>query len=440
MAESELSASDANALSGTTDSTLDFTWPTIAESPYYTTWYRMFALWKRILEQNPDALRVYKDGDLTFGVKAGKYFNGDSQVSYSEATGQSLTDNSTNHVYLTAAGTLTVSTTGFPSPYETAHIRLATIVTSGGTYDHTDITSYRDTSSFQVSRGAGKIKLTALVPGTWAMDGDCQNGGLAGLDNTGDLTETEAAAGYAQVYDASDTYYQLSGSSSGAGYTNDYQLLPDAEAENDAVYFGHSAGFCELGLDISTAAVYAADSITWEYYNGSAWSALGIVYDHTDSDDQDGDRPFQRDGAITFIPPSDWAATSVNSQSAYWIRARCTAAADITTIPTTNSKEHLLCSPADGIRSPVHCQITDIRLSDQASTLHTAGDVKFVVMNFTKGTHSGELTFAQDKRSDSWTGITMECDRGDVLGVLVTQEDGTNEVTGGFLEMDATVL
>ena len=61
-------------------------------------------------------------------------------------------------------------------------------------------------------------------------------------------------------------------------------------------------------------------------------------------------------------------------------------------------------------------------------------------MNFTKGTHSGELTFAQDKRSDSWTGITMECDAGDVLGVLVTQEDGTNEVTGGFLEMDATVL
>ena len=150
-------------------------------------------------------------------------------------------------------------------------------------------------------------------------------------------------------------------------------------------------------------------------------------------------RPFQRDGAINWIPPTNWAAVSVNSQSAYWVRARCNAATD-TNAATTNSVEHKVCSPTDGLRAPCHCQITNVRLVDQAATLHTATDVKFVVINFTKGTHSGELTFAQDKRTDAWASITMACDRGDILGVLVTQEDGRNEVTTAFLEMDATVL
>ena len=440
MAETELASGTANALSGTTDSTLDFTWPTIAESPYYTTWYRMFALWKRILEQNPDALRVYKDGDLTFGVKPGKYFNGDSVVSYTEETAQALTDNSTNYIYLTAAGVLTVNTTGFPAAYTTAHIPLATILTASGVYDHTDITNYRDTAIVQVARGAGSVKITSLIPGDWKIDADFSHGGLAGLDNTGDLTQTEAAAAYAQVYNHDDTSYQsLATSATNGAYTANYQIFPDADAENDAVYFGHTVPFCQMWMDMDTAATHVGDGITWEYWNGAAWSALTIVYDYTDSTAQDGLRPFQRDGAINWIPPANWAAVSVNSQSAYWVRARCNAATD-TNAATTNSVEHKVCSPTDGIRAPCHCQITNVALRDQASTLHTTNDVKFIVMNFTKGTHSGELTFAQDKRSDAWGSITMECDRGDELWVLVTQEDETNEVSNGVLEMDATVL
>jgi len=152
----------------------------------------------------------------------------------------------------------------------------------------------------------------------------------------------------------------------------------------------------------------------------------------------DGDRPFQRDGAITFVPPTDWASTTVNTQAAYWIRARCNVTVDITQIPLTDSKEHLVVSPVDGPTMPYAATITGIRLIDAAATLHTTADVKFILMDFTKGTNTAALTFAQDKRQDSWGTLTMECDAGDVLGVLVTQEDGTNEVTDATLELKVT--
>jgi len=53
-------------------------------------------------------------------------------------------------VYITAAGTLTVNTTGFPTPSATPHIPLATIVTAAGAYDHSDITDYRGRALFTV--------------------------------------------------------------------------------------------------------------------------------------------------------------------------------------------------------------------------------------------------------------------------------------------------
>ncbi len=155
MAETPLTTSQADALSGTSDSDLDFTYLTIGQSPYYTTAFRCWEKIVRIVKA-ANALRVYKDGDLTFGVRAGRYMDGGTVREYSGATGQSLTNNDTNYVYLTVGGTLTVNTTGFPDAGTTPHIPLATIETSGGEYDHGDITDYRGPAIFQCA--------TALTP------------------------------------------------------------------------------------------------------------------------------------------------------------------------------------------------------------------------------------------------------------------------------------
>ena len=441
MTESALTTAVANALSGTTDSDLDVTFCEIGEATYHATDYKKEAIILRLLKDIPSTCRVFKDGDLTFGVRAGYFLDGDTVRTYSGASAQALTDDDTNYIYLTTAGVLTVNITGFPTPSETPHIRLATILTASSEYAHTDIVQYRSTAMLSPSRGPVKLKFTARIPGTWPLDGDAKNGGLAGLDTAGDLTATEAAAAYAKVYNHDDTSYaNLSASSGNGAFTSNYQLFPDTEVENDAAYFGHSLPFCEMWIDVATAGAYNADSITWEYSKAASWGTLTVAHDYTDSTAQDGLRPFQRDGAIQFVPPSDWAAVAVSGQTAYWIRARCNATVDIGTIPKTNSVEHYICTPTDGIRIPVHCQITDVRLVDEASTIHTATDIKFYLHNFTKGTTSAEMTFAQDRRMDAWTGDTFACDAGDIIWPLVTQEDGTNEAGPVTLELDATRL
>ena len=113
--------SDLNNLSGTTDTEQEVAYPTIFESPYYTTFYKMLYRLLNVTRRAGD-LRVYKDGDLSFGVRAGQFLNGDSAISFSAVSEQNLTDNATNYIYITANGTLTTSTTGFPTPSTTPHI------------------------------------------------------------------------------------------------------------------------------------------------------------------------------------------------------------------------------------------------------------------------------------------------------------------------------
>ncbi|MHC4981550.1 MAG: DUF2793 domain-containing protein [Planctomycetota bacterium] len=156
----ELYPTDAelNDLSGTADSEQEVLFIATGESPYYTSFYKTLY---RLLDVSRRAgdLRVYKDGDLTCGVRAGKFFDGDAERNYSGATAQSLTNNATNYVYLKADGTLVVNTTGFPVPSVTAHIPLATIVTAAGTYAHSDITDYRGRAFLNVCRGGQTLNM-----------------------------------------------------------------------------------------------------------------------------------------------------------------------------------------------------------------------------------------------------------------------------------------
>ena len=104
---------------------------------------------------------MFKDGTNTFGVRAGKVMVGDTGVEFDQASGQSLTNDATNYIYLTAGGTLTVNTTGFPDPSATPHLPLATIAVGSVSeaqiddeYDFVDITDYRGMSMFGVLAGS----------------------------------------------------------------------------------------------------------------------------------------------------------------------------------------------------------------------------------------------------------------------------------------------
>lgn len=153
---------DLNALSGTSDADQEVAYPAIYESPYYTTFYKMLYRLLDVARRAGD-LRVYKDGDLTFGVRAGTFMDGDTVRAFVGATGQSLTDNATNCIYLTPEAALVVSSSGFPAPSASPHIRLAEIVTAGGEYGLDDITDLRGTAFMAPAAGITASQMAEAV-------------------------------------------------------------------------------------------------------------------------------------------------------------------------------------------------------------------------------------------------------------------------------------
>ena len=160
MAENALTDAEALALAGTTDTETDFAYHTVGQSTYYLDGFRQRHRILTILKA-ANELRVFQDGDLTFGVRAGRYLDGDTPVDYAGASAQDLTNNATNYIYLTADGTLTVNTTGFPTPSETPQLALATIVTAAGTYGTGDVTDYRGRALFRPAGGLARAQLAA---------------------------------------------------------------------------------------------------------------------------------------------------------------------------------------------------------------------------------------------------------------------------------------
>jgi len=122
--------------------------------------------------------------------------------------------------------------------------------------------------------------------------------------------------------DDGTSFADLATISGEGGYTANFQLLPDAPAAADAVYFGAAAVFDAIQLDVGTAMVYdEAACIVWEYYDGDSWETLAIIDDSTGDTATTGEYFGEQDGQLVFTQPSDWAAVAVDSQTAFWIRA-----------------------------------------------------------------------------------------------------------------------
>jgi len=112
---------------------------------------------------------------------------------------------------------------------------------------------------------------------------------------------------------------------------NDMTLLQPPAAPpvvNDAYYFAGDTIFSGIRLNIGTAG--AGDwTITWEYWDGLAWSALAGVTDGTTHF-----RAAAGSHEVTFTVPSNWALTNVAGiLNKFWIRARLSAFNNMATQP-----------------------------------------------------------------------------------------------------------
>jgi hypothetical protein len=105
-------------------------------------------------------------------------------------------------------------------------------------------------------------------------------------------------------------------------------------ASSHYLYIGNDSKFDMAVFDVDTAGSLGA--LTWQYYNGSAWTTFvpaSARYQLDPDDDEGSQYDFSKDGAEIFPANllSDWATDAINSETKYWVRV---STASVTTAPT----------------------------------------------------------------------------------------------------------
>jgi hypothetical protein len=120
------------------------------------------------------------------------------------------------------------------------------------------------------------------------------------------------------------------------------------------LYLGHDYKFDLAVFDIDTAGSLGA--LTWQYYNGSAWTTFvpGSARYELDPDDEEGSEfAFDADGAEIFPPNilANWATTVINSATKYWVRVATASTATAPTIKRIQMRPYsAYCTPQDVFR------------------------------------------------------------------------------------------
>ena len=154
---SEVYPSDNELLNIQSDSETGVEYIATGTAPYYVEFRKL--LYRLLLATRlANDLRVYDEGGLDVGVKAGKFWLDTALISYAGSSGNTLADDKPNiYIYLDSAGTLVTNEyTSFPDMATTPHIRLAIVSTSGGDID--SITDCRTGHNVVMPYGAGGVK------------------------------------------------------------------------------------------------------------------------------------------------------------------------------------------------------------------------------------------------------------------------------------------
>ena len=79
----------------------------------------------------------------------------------------------------------------------------------------------------------------------------------------------------------------------------------------DRLLLGYAEPFDQVNFIVSTG---ATQTVTWQYWNGTQWSALTPV--------SDSSAGLSKSGQVLFVPPSGWKPVAVNgSHVKYWVQA-----------------------------------------------------------------------------------------------------------------------
>jgi hypothetical protein len=203
---------------------------------------------------------------------------------------------------------------------------------------------------------------------------------------------------------------------------DDMTLLPATPAAEDAYYFGHaSKTFDRVDVNL-TQQGDGTWTITWEYWDGSAWTALSSVSDGTT-----GFTAATGWASVTFDLPTDWETNTVDSVLAYWVRARVSAYTAVTTQPL-GGQAYIVVAASDPTYTDDTTDLTDAGAGDVALL------PAYPVINdaFYVG-HSEQFCKVKMTVSQARTGtatITPEYWNGTSWATLTSVDDGAGWSTG----------
>lgn len=153
----EVYPSDNELLNLQSDSETGIEYIPTGTAPYHMHFRKL--LYRLLLAtRRANDLRVYDEGGLDIGIKAGKFWLGTELIAYTGSTGNALADNKPGiYVYLDSQGNLvTDEYTGFPDMATSPHLRLAVVVTSSG--DILSVTDCRTGHNFVIPYSSGGIR------------------------------------------------------------------------------------------------------------------------------------------------------------------------------------------------------------------------------------------------------------------------------------------
>ena len=108
---------------------------------------------------------------------------------------------------------------------------------------------------------------------------------------------------------------------------DDMTMFPATPVVNqDSFQFGHAEEFDSLKLELSTVGA-GGFGVTWEYFNGTIWTALSDVVDGTSALTATGEN------TVSWTVPGDWAVKNDGGFGSYkYVRVRYTSGT-MSTVP-----------------------------------------------------------------------------------------------------------
>jgi hypothetical protein len=196
---------------------------------------------------------------------------------------------------------------------------------------------------------------------------------------------------------------------------NDVALPPiQITTVGDAIYVGDDQKFSRWRLNVGTAGVHTGVTKQWQYWNG-AWTALTVT---------DPTNFFTVAGTnnITWTPPADWATTTVDGVTKYWIRCVVTA---LTTPTLTTAPLGTQGWIGTGLGTAAANSVTG---EDLYANVYTLGTI-------TTDPSAQMYVFQAGSRIPEWSSLS-NWDRGHIDVLIKVKEAGT-EIDGAVVTVFA---